>query len=193
MVAVLALTGQDLHAVPISWSAKGLMMCYFLPSGALHAASLTFSSLANPRGKWVKTEPAPTEVGGEMPTDFSRSWIRLQERNWMLLIIGSRPRCWCPCGLFFNISFAATSFHLFVGCWEDSEKFKLYWLSLVHKRCEQLFCVYLCIYMHVYVKVISSYVQKCTPCLPPQFLFFYLANWKGSTIWFLKVWIELVW
>lgn len=145
MVAVLAVTGQDLHAVPISWSAKGLMMCYFLPSGALHAASLTFSSLANPRGKWLKTEPAPTEVGGEMPTDFSRSWIRLQERNWMLLIIGSRPRCWCPCGLFFNISFAASSFHLFVGCWEDSEKFKLDWLSLVHKRCEQLFCVYVCI------------------------------------------------
>lgn len=168
-------------------------MCYFLPSGALHAASLTFSSLANPRGKWVKTEPAPTEVGGEMPTDFSRSWIRLQERNWMLLIIGSRPRCRCPSGLFFNISFAATSFHLFVGCWEDSEKFKLYWLSLVHKRCEQLFCVYVCIYMHVYVKVICSYVQKSTPCLPPQFLFFYLPNWKGSTIWFLKVWIELVW
>lgn len=172
MVAVLAATGQDLHSVPISWSAKGRMMCYFLPSGALHTASLTFSSLANPRGKWLKTEPAPTEVDGEMPTDFSGSWIRLQERNWMLLIIGSRPRCWCPCGLFFNISSAAWSFHLFVGCWKDSEKFKLDWLSLVHKRCEQLFCVYVYIYACIYIKVICAYIQKHRPCLLPLFFIF---------------------
>lgn len=104
---------QDLHSVPISWSAKGVLMCYFLPSGALCAASLTFASLANPRGKWLKPGPAPTEVDSEMPTDFSGSWSRLQERNWMSLIIGSRPRCWCPSGLFFNISSAAWSF----VCW----------------------------------------------------------------------------
>lgn len=167
MVSVLAATGQVLHSVPISWSAKGLMMCYFLPSGALHAASLTFSSLANPRRKWLKTEPAPSEVDGEMPTDFSGSWIRLQERNWMLLIIGSRPRCWCPCGLVFDISSAAWSFNLFVGCWKDSEKFKLDWLSFVHTRWEQLFSVYMCIYTCIY----KSYLCICTKTQPHFFIF----------------------
>lgn len=157
MVAVLAATGQDLHSEPISCSAKGLLMCYFLPSGALRASSLTFASLANPRGKWLKPEPAPTEVDSEMPTDFSGSWRRLQERNWMSLIIGSRPRCWCPGGLFFNVSSAAWSFLLFVGYWRDSEKFKLGSISLLHRRCEQ-FSVCKGVYTHVFIKVISPSV-----------------------------------
>lgn len=160
VVAVLAAAGQGLHSVPVTWSAKGLMMCHFLPSGALHAASLTFPSPANPRGKWLKTEPAPTEADGEMPADFSGGWTRLQERNWMLLIVGSRPRCWCPSGLLFSVSSALWLFHLCVGCWKDSGKCKLNWLSLVRQGCEQL-------YVRVYIRMyISSYMCIYTETQP---------------------------
>lgn len=119
----------------VGWRA---VVCYFLPLGALRAATVTFPSPANPRGKCLEAEPTPTEVNAEMPIDFSGSWIGLQKRNWMSLMDGSQPRC-CPGALFFSWGV------VFVDCQKDWEKLKLGWVSLVCKRCEQLFGVWVCI------------------------------------------------
>lgn len=158
----------------VGWRA---VVCYFLPLGALRAATVTFPSPANPRGKCLEAEPTPTEVNAEMPIDFSGSWIGLQKRNWMSLMDGSQPRC-CPGALFFSWGV------VFVDCQKDWEKFKLGWVSLVCKRCEQLFGVWVCIC----VCVQKGYLCVCTTMQPLLCCaFFCLQNLKESNVWFLKV------
>lgn len=181
----------------VGWRAG---VCYFLPLRALRAATVTFPSPANPRGKCLEAEPTPTEVNAEMPVDFSGSWIGLQKRNWMSPMVGSQPRC-CPCALFIFWGVG------FVGCQKGWEEFKLGWISLVCKRCEQLFCVwvcirvcmedsYLCVCPNMYVQIIqiSMYKYVCTNMQPLLCCaFFCLQNLKESNVWFLKVWKKTIW
>lgn len=160
----------------VGWRA---VVCYFLPLGALRAATVTFPSPANPRGKCLEAEPTPTEVNAEMPIDFSGSWIGLQKRNWMSLMDGSQPRR-CPGALFFSWGV------VFVDCQKDWEKFKLGWVSLVCKRCEQLFGVWVCIPVCVCVQ--KGYLCVCTTMQPLLCCaFFCLQNLKESNVCFLEV------
>lgn len=109
LLSILAAAGQHLASLPISWSAKKLMMCYFLPSGALHAAL-----------RLKHFHPLP--IQGENDWRLSQLPLKLLvkcppssvgagscSKKEITCDIGSRPRCCCPCGLFFSVSCAAWS------------------------------------------------------------------------------------